>query len=86
MGDQAWSVGDVCRVVGEGDEVFVVSVVGDGWAALFGHGEVEGLEKLRHLTEAELVAALDDLVTRVAVLQVHAGQVAAELVKRGCRA
>ena len=74
MGERIWRVGDVCYVDGEGDEVFVIEEVGEHWVGLFGHGD-EPREKLLELDEAQLAVALESLVTRIAVLQVHAVQV-----------
>lgn len=79
MGERIWRVGDVCFVDGEGDEVFVVEEVADHWVGLFGHGD-EPREKLVELDEAQLAVALESLVTRIAVLQVHAVQVQAAVL------
>ena len=82
MGERIWSVGDVCFLDGYADSVFVVERLTDaGGAVLFGHGEVP-LEAMIELDEVQLSKALDSLVTRIAVLEVHAGQVAAEMIKR----
>ena len=81
MGERIWRVGDVCYVDGEGDEVFVVEEVADHRVGLFGHGD-EPREKLVELGEAQLTVALESLVTRIAVLQVHAVQVLAAKLRR----
>ena len=79
MGDRIWSVGDVCYVDGEGDEVFVIEEVDERWAVLFGHGN-EPRSKLIALDEGQLAGALESLVTRIAVLEVHAVQVQAAVM------
>ena len=81
MGERIWSVGDVCYLADEGDEVFVVERITESTAALFGHGE-EVLEVLIELDEVQLATALDSLVTRIAVLEVQAVQVWAAKLKR----
>ena len=81
MGERIWRVGDVCYVDGEGDEVFVIEGVADHWVGLFCHGD-EPREKLIELDEVQLATALDSLVTRIAVLEVHAIQVQAAKLRR----
>ena len=79
MGERIWRVGDVCFVDGEGDEVYVVERLAGAGAVLFGHGEAP-LEALIELDEVQLATALDSLVTRIAVLEVHAIQVQAAML------
>ena len=52
----------------------ILTGVADRWVGLFCHGD-EPREKLIELDEAQLAVALESLVTRIAVLQVHAVQV-----------
>lgn len=81
MGERIWSVGDVCFLADEGDEVFVVERLTPASAVLFGHGEV-ALETLIELDEVQLSVALDSLMTRIAVLEVQAVQVWAAKIRR----
>jgi hypothetical protein len=71
MTESMWTVGDVCFVAGEGEEVFVVESVGPAQVSLFGHGR-EPLENPR--LEGRVMAEMFSELARLSMLALPEAQ------------